>query len=111
MTYNEENWDSLVLEVSKRFGVVADFDFILFLIGVQELGEGMRPYSREEKMDLINLGQCTLLTWSGYLEKEGVDEAGWPVFHEKESLKGLSPSFFKFLLKRAAFYYLNENLK
>ncbi|MFO8000332.1 MAG: hypothetical protein R6U46_03745 [Marinilabilia sp.] len=110
MTFNEENWDQLVLKISKRFKVTADFDFMLFIIGVQELGEGMRPYSREEKMDLINLGKCTLLKQSGYLEVEGKDEEGWPKFKENESLKSLTPSFLNYTLKRAAFDYLTEKL-
>ena len=111
MTYNEENWEQLLLEISKRFSVTADFDFMLFLIGVQELGEGMRPYTREEKMDLINLGKCTLLARSGYLEQTGMDDGGWPVFQEKDSLKSLTPSFLNYTLKRAAFDYFHENLK
>ena len=111
MTYNEENWDQLVLAVSKRFNVTADFDFMLFLIGLQELGEGMRPYSREEKMDLINLGKCTVLARDGYLEKNGYDEGGWPVFRENDSLQALTPSLLNYTLKRSVFDYLNEKLK
>ncbi|MGM0375855.1 MAG: hypothetical protein ACQEQ0_03705 [Bacteroidota bacterium] len=110
MTYNEENWDQLVLEISKRFSVTADFDFMLFLIGVQELGEGMRSYTREEKMDLINLGKCAALARSGYLERNGYDKEGWPLFRDKESLKSFTPSFLNYTLKRAVFDYLNEKL-
>ncbi|MFW5753892.1 MAG: hypothetical protein ACOCV9_03745 [Marinilabiliaceae bacterium] len=110
MTYNEENWDQLVLEVSKRFSVTADFDFMLFLMGVQERGEGMRSYSREEKMDLINLGKCTALARAGYLEENGYDEEGWPLFREKDSLKSLTPSLLNYTLKRSVFDYLIEKL-
>lgn len=111
MTYNEENWDQLVLEISKRFSVTADFDFMLFLIGVQERGEGMRPYSREEKMDLINLGKCAALTRAGYLEENGYDEEGWPAFRENDSLQSLTPSFLNYTLKKAVFDYLNEKIQ
>jgi hypothetical protein len=109
MTYNQENWEMLVLEVSKKFRVTADFDFMLFLIGVHELGQGMREYSRNEKMDLINLGECILLERCGYLEFKENDQQGWPQFAEKEILKTLSFSFLNHELKRAAFnYYTNQ---
>lgn len=110
MEYNQENWDLLELEISKRFKVTADFDFMLFLIGIQELGSGMRPYERQEKMDLINLGKCTLLSRSGYLKESGNDEEGWPQFEEVKSLKSLTPSFLNYRLKQAAFEYLTEKL-
>ncbi|PWE00946.1 hypothetical protein [Marinilabilia rubra] len=111
MEYNAENWDLMVLEISKRFKVTADFDFMLFLIGIQELGQGMKPYERQEKMDLINLGKCTLLSEQGYLEAGGRDEEGWPQFKEVKSLKSLTPSFMNHLLKRAAYDYLKVQLQ
>jgi len=110
MTYNEENWDRMVLELSKRFKVTADFDFMLFLIGIQELGQGMRAYSRQEKMDLINLGKCTLLCHDGYLEPDGCDDEGWPKFKEIKPIKNLTPSLTNYLLKKSAFEYLKQQL-
>ncbi len=111
MTYSEENWDLMVLEVSKRFGVTADFDFMLFLIGIHERGQGMIAYSREEKMDLINLAKCTLLSQKGYLKQVEPDMEGWPQFEELKSVRGLSPSFSNDLFKRAAFEYFHERLQ
>lgn len=35
-TYNENRWEELVLKVSKQFKVTADFDFMLFIIGLNE---------------------------------------------------------------------------
>jgi hypothetical protein len=111
MTFSEENWDLMLLEVSKRFSVTADFDFLLFLIGIHERGQGMIDYSREEKMDLINLAKCTLLSRKGYLKRVNSDVDGWPQFEELKSVRGLSPSFSNDLFKRAAFEYLHERLQ
>ena len=111
MEYTTENWDLMVLEVSKRFKVTADFDFMLFLIGIQELGQGMKPYERQEKMDLINLGKCTLLCREGYLQPKGNDEQGWPQFEEVKNLKSLTPSLINYLLKKSAFEYLKIQLQ
>ena len=55
-------------------------DAILFLIGVQELGKGLKNFSKEEKQDLMHIGICRLLSDSGYYELEGIDEDGWPHF-------------------------------
>ncbi|WP_010662049.1 hypothetical protein [Marinilabilia salmonicolor] len=109
--YNAENWDLMVLEISKKFKVTADFDFMLFLIGIQELGKGMKPYERQEKMDLINLGKCTLLSREGYLKANGRDEEGWPQFEEVKRLKSLTPSFLNHVLKKSAFEYLKIQLQ
>jgi hypothetical protein len=84
---------------------------MLFIIGIQELGSGMRPYERQEKMDLINLGKCTLLAQSGYLETTGKDEEGWPAFKEIKALNSLTPSFLNYQLKQAAFEYLSAKLQ
>ncbi len=111
MSYSEESWDAMVLEVSKRFSVTADFDFMLFIIGIQEFGQGMRSYSRQEKMDLINLAKCTLLAQSGYLERLGSDEEGWPQFRALKNVGALTSNFQNALLKRAAFEYLKTQLQ
>ncbi|TCO10562.1 hypothetical protein [Natronoflexus pectinivorans] len=103
-------WDELVLMVSRHFKVTADYDFMLFIIGIQERGTGMTHYPREEKMDLINLGKCKLLSHLGYLEEIEEDQEGWPRFKEIKSVKGLSPSFQKHLLKKAMMEYFKDKL-
>ena len=55
---------------------------ILFLIGVQELGDIRKKFSKEQKQDLMHVAICTLLSQSGYYELEGVDKDGWPHFRQ-----------------------------
>jgi len=38
---------------------------VLFIIGVQELGKGYKPFSKEEKQDLMHIGICRVLSQSG----------------------------------------------
>lgn len=59
-------------------GKTPDLNGILFLIGVQELGQGKRNFSKEEKQDLMHIAICRLLSQSGYYELEGLDQDGWP---------------------------------
>jgi hypothetical protein len=110
MEYNEDTWEEAVLRVSKHFKVTADFDFMLFVIGIQARGTGFKSYSRDEKWDLINLGKCLMLEESGYLRQSGEDQEEWPVFEEIKSVKGLSPSFQKHLLKKSMTEYFSKVL-
>lgn len=55
-----------------------DLNGVLFLIGVQELGRGKKVFSKEEKQDLMHIGICKVLSYSGYYSLEGLDQDGWP---------------------------------
>ena len=108
MSYNEDAWNELILKVSKHFKVTADFDFILFVIGVQERGTGFKEYTREEKWDMINLAKCKLFTKKGYLKEVGHDAENWPIFEEVKKMRTLSPSLNKRILKEAMIEYFKE---
>ena len=51
---------------------------VLFLIGIQELGQGRKSFSKEEKQDLMHIAICKVLSYSGFYVLEGIDEQGWP---------------------------------
>ena len=75
----EKDWVSLLYRIKKATGRrPEDINAVLFLIGVQELGKGNRAFSREEKMDLIHIATCKVLSLAGYYQLEGLDEEGWP---------------------------------
>lgn len=75
----ERAWHALMLEVETLMGKKPkDLNGALFLIGVQELGKGAVPFSKEEKQDLLHLGICKVLSLSGFYELEGLDQDGWP---------------------------------
>ncbi|MBK8473130.1 MAG: hypothetical protein IPL33_13760 [Sphingobacteriales bacterium] len=50
---------------------------LLFLIGVQELGQPGRSFSKEEKQDLMHIGVCHLLWDAGYFTYKGRDDEGY----------------------------------
>jgi hypothetical protein len=75
----ERQWQRLLGEIEKLIGKKPkDLNGVLFIIGVQELGKGYRPFSKEEKQDLMHIGICRVLTPSGYYELTGSDKDGWP---------------------------------
>jgi len=62
-----------------------DFQEVLFLIGLQELGRLKESFTKEEKQDLIHVATCELLSIDGYYEFRGRDQDGWPHYdHVKQ---------------------------
>lgn len=75
----ERRWHRLLNKLGEVIGKKpADVNGVLFLIGVQELGQGKRIFSKEEKQDLMHIAICKVLSLSGFYELEGIDEQGWP---------------------------------
>jgi hypothetical protein len=75
----ERRWSSLLSDLEKRIGKrPKDLNAVLFLIGVQELGRGQKPFSKEEKQDLMHIGICKVLSYSGYYVLDFLDGEGWP---------------------------------
>ena len=110
MDNKDNGWEELLLKVSKKFNVLADFDFLLFLIGIQERGTGYMKYSKEEKMDLINLARCVLFELKGFYKRSGNDDAGWPTFDVINEIKDIPPSERESILKDAMMNYLSDKL-
>ncbi len=75
----EKNWEILMEKLSSTIGKrPADLNAVLFLIGVQELGQGLRNFTKEQKQDLMHIAICRVLSKSGMYELEGIDQDGWP---------------------------------
>ncbi|SDK79743.1 hypothetical protein SAMN05421823_103588 [Catalinimonas alkaloidigena] len=74
----EFQWQQVVTWFRDRFGKAPDLNAVLFLIGVRELGQGFKNFSKEQKQDLMHIAICRVLSPSGYYELEGHDEEGWP---------------------------------
>jgi hypothetical protein len=74
----ESRWETLMAEMKERFGKRPDLNALLLLIGVQELGQGVAAFTKEQKQDLMHIATCKLFSLSGHYELERVDEEGWP---------------------------------
>jgi hypothetical protein len=82
----QTRWWKLEAKLMERFGKKPDLETILFLIGVQELGDARQKFSKEEKQDLMHIAVCTVFAQSGYYEFERADSEGWPHFRQLKSL-------------------------
>lgn len=75
----QRSWHSLLEQLEKLVGKTPkDLNAVLFIIGMQELGQGPRRFSKEEKQDLLHIAICKVLSLSGYYHLEGLDKEGWP---------------------------------
>ena len=82
----QARWWKLEEKLMERFEKKPDMETILFLIGVQELGDIKATFSKEQKQDLMHIAVCSLLSASGFYELEGVDGDGWPHYRQLKAL-------------------------
>lgn len=83
----EQRWSGTEILLKERFGKVPDMEGILFLIGINELGQLPRKkFSKEQKQDLMHIAVCKLLSQLGYYEYIGRDEDGWPHYRDVEQV-------------------------
>lgn len=66
-----------------------DLNAVLFLIGVQELGQGPKNFSKEEKQDLMHIATCAVLSLSNYFMFSHRDEDGWPHYKQLDHVTKL----------------------
>ncbi|WP_019669215.1 hypothetical protein [Eudoraea adriatica] len=105
-----DRWQELIEKLSDRFsdGDPIDIDGIIYLIGIQELGQYHRTYKKEEKVNLMHIAICKLLEPYGYYEFEFFDDEGWPHYKVKETLPPLKAGEQSILMKEAIVNYFVE---
>lgn len=102
-------WETLKNKLAELFDhEVPDLNVVLFLIGVQELGQGFRKYSKSQKMDLVHIAVCRLLSSYGHYKLMGQDTEGWPIWELIEPLPQLSKQQQEYILRQAAVEYFEE---
>ncbi|MBA2406739.1 MAG: hypothetical protein H0V65_01920 [Chitinophagales bacterium] len=74
----EEKWFALRKKLKDQFSKAPDLNAILFLVGIRELGQFKKKFTKEEKQDLMHIATCSVLSRSGYYALEGTDQDGWP---------------------------------
>jgi hypothetical protein len=110
MDYDIEiRFQKLKQRLEVKFGEGMDLQAILFLIGVNELGEGYRNFSKNEKTDLLHIAICTLLEPYGYYQFEGRDKENWPHFKLEQQLPALDHREQQHLIKESMLSYFVQN--
>ncbi len=106
----EKRWRDLVAMLSERFDAgTLDLNAILFLVGVQELGQHAREFKKDEKVALMHIAICVLLMPYGYYRELGRDADGWPHFERVKDLPALGPDEQERLMKEALLAYFERD--
>ncbi|MEO6150637.1 MAG: hypothetical protein ABIP28_10770 [Mucilaginibacter sp.] len=107
-------------EVNKRWGelqlrIAEDFDnekpdvkVILFLIGVQELGQGPKKFTKRQKEELMHIANCKLFSKMGFYELEGLDQDGWPHWRILKPIPNYTLMEQEMLMKSLIVDYFDE---
>ncbi len=108
----KEKWNVLVKKLTNKFadGDELNMDGIIYLIGVQELGQGHQTFKKDEKVNLMHIAICKLLEPYGYYEFDYFDDDSWPHYKTLTALPNLKPGEQTVLMKEAIVHYF-ENLK
>ena len=103
-------WEAVVGLLSQRFaeGERLELDAIIYLVGVQELGQIHRTFKKDEKINLMHIAICRLLEPYGYYEFDYFDEEGWPHYKVLEPLPPLKSGEQSVLMKEAIVSYFLE---
>ncbi|MFC7356055.1 hypothetical protein ACFQO1_00020 [Jejudonia soesokkakensis] len=106
----KSRWETLIKLLSTQFadGDPLDLDAVIYLVGVQELGQLHRKFKKDEKLNLMHIAICRLLEPFGYYEFEYFDEQGWPHYKILEQLPTLKAGEQSILMKEALVNYFLE---
>ncbi|PWG05992.1 hypothetical protein [Polaribacter aquimarinus] len=106
----KEKWDKLVNKLTDQFadGDELNIDAIIYLIGVQELGQAHRAFKKDEKVNLMHIAICKLLEPYGYYEFDFFDDDGWPHYRILTELPNLKPGEQTVLMKEAILTYFES---
>ncbi len=105
-----ENWGKIQSFVEDFSGKRPEsVDVILFLIGVQELGQGVKNFSKEQKQDLMHIAVCKIFSLGGFYELTHTDEEGWPHYKSIEKVPHRKMLLQEGLIKEYIVKYFEHN--
>lgn len=102
------DWQLLQHQLKERFGSEMDHDAILFMIGLQELDKPHKTYKKDQKLEIMHIGVCTVLAPFGFYEYKGRDDEDWPHFELKEALPFLDAKQQNRLMNDALIDYFKK---
>jgi hypothetical protein len=103
----DSQFNELIKSLEKDTGEALDLQAIIFMVGLQELNFGFREFSKDEKLNVMHVGVCSILSPYGYYKFLGRDEDGWPHFEALDKLPFLQHTEQQQLLKRAILQYFD----
>ncbi len=101
-------WYKIIFGLKKQYGKKPDLNGLLFLIGMNEIGK-VKEYAKDEKMDLMHVATCKLLSYEGYYKLVSYDNDGWPHYELVKSPPYANLTHQEQFLKKLIVRYFVEN--
>jgi hypothetical protein len=105
----QKNWDVLANKINKRFDDTLDVESILFVIGMQELGQVIDKFTKDQKLEVIHVAVCVILEPFGFYEFEGRDKDAWPHWKVVKELPRLDNNQQEQLIKEGILEYMKDS--
>ncbi len=103
----EDRWKELIGQLAIQFGKEPDLNGVLLLIGIRELGQVKKRWSKEDKVNLMHIAVCKLLSQEGHYQLEGHDKDGWPHWKLNGKLPYINVVEQEIYLKEQVLVYFN----
>lgn len=106
-----EQWKKIEEFFQDRFTLEdpPTIEFILLIIGIQEVGLGFKKYKKDEKLNLIHVAVCKLLEPYNYYRFKELDKDGWPHYEIINNLPPLNDNEQSILIKTAIIQYFSNH--
>lgn len=101
----ERDWQKLLRLMEERFGESPDLTTMIFAVGLQECGQGYRKFKKDDKVDIMHVGICTLLAPFGHYEEVGQTQDGWPLFEPRDPIPAVTQEEQELMMRRALLDY------
>ena len=101
-------WYRVRAVVKEQFNLRPDINAMLFIIGMNEVGQVRDHWEKEEKQELMHVATCKLLSYEGIYRFLQTDEEGWPHYVPVSSVPPVPLKDQDKLLKKLIVRYFEE---
>lgn len=83
-------WKMLEDKLAAQLGQSPSMDDVLFWIGLKEAGMPPRKLSEAERINIIQMAECTVLVPARYYQLYWVEDSGWPHYTQLQRLPAMN---------------------
>lgn len=82
----KDKWFKIRALIEKTFNKTPDLSAVLYLVGMRELGTTQLKFTKEQKVKLMHIAVCRVMSPSGHYSLQGKDSKGWPIWKLEKQL-------------------------
>ena len=105
----DKKWALLEDKLAAQLGHLPSIDDVLFWIGLKEAGMPPRKVSKAERINIIQMAECTVLVPARYYQLYWVEDSGWPHYTQLERLPAMNAADKTAFLQPYIIQYAEKN--